>query len=100
MIALRNAIDRASKRRWVWLLVMLALAALLVFVALHSLEHAVETSDVLLCITIGSLIVLALRPERMTRSLAVVRAGRDPPAFAVAVARTPHLETESEPLRQ
>lgn len=100
VIALRNAIDRASERRWVWVLVVLLLAALLVLVGLHDLEHAAEAGDVLLCIAIASLIAVALTRGGTTRAVLLVPTGRDPPQHSHLVASTFQLTAHSQPLRQ
>lgn len=99
MIAVRIAIGRASKHPWLWVFVLLLMATLLVFVALHGVEHALEGGDVLLCMTVASFAVLLVARERVQAAPARVPLARDPPPrFAPAVpARAPALH--SAPLR-
>ncbi len=97
---MRDAIERASERRWVWLLVVLVLATLLVLVGLHELEHAAETGDVLLCIAIASLLAVVFTRSGTTRAVLLVPTGRDPPQRAHVTASTFRLAAHSQPLRQ
>lgn len=99
MIALRNAIDRASERRWVGLLVLLLLATLLVLVGLHSLEHAAEAGNVLLCVAIASVLIVALRRDATADILLPARPGRSPPRRAAGLAGPSNLTAHSPPLR-
>jgi uncharacterized membrane protein HdeD (DUF308 family) len=100
VIALRNAIGRASEPRWVWVLVVLLLAVLLVLVGLHDLEHAAETGDLLLCIAIASLIAVFFIRHGTTRAVLLVPTGRDPPQRSRVIASTFQLAAHSQPLRQ
>lgn len=100
VIAVRNAIDRASERRWVWVFVVLLLAMLLVLVGLHELEHAGETGDVLLCIAIASFIAVVFARRGTTRAVLLVPTGRDPPQRSHVLASTFQLVAHSQPLRQ
>ena len=60
MLRLRHAIERASRHRWLGLLVVLCLALLLLLLVLHTLEeHGGLEQSALTCVVV--MIVAALR---------------------------------------
>lgn len=64
MIRLRSAIDRALGRRWLGLVIILALALLLVFVVFHTTIDAAHDETGLACLTLAAAIALLLiRPR-------------------------------------
>jgi hypothetical protein len=99
MIALRDAIGRASQRPWLWVAVLLLLATLLVFVALHGVEHAVEGGDLLLCITVASVAVVLLARDLVQVHRLKASVARDPPVAATRVVGVSAPGAHSLPLR-
>jgi hypothetical protein len=99
VIALRHAIGRASKHRWLWIFVLLLMATLLVFVALHGVEHALEGGDVLLCATIASLVLVLLVPSRIEARTTRMSVARDPPLRFARIAAAIAPTGLSPPLR-
>jgi TRAP-type C4-dicarboxylate transport system permease large subunit len=87
MLRLRHAIERASKRRWLGLLVVLFLALLLVLVVFHTIEHGVEDGTFLTCFAVIVFLTVTFALERLKlRRLVLAPSGRAPPSVAVAVA--------------
>jgi hypothetical protein len=87
VLRLRHAIERASKRRWLGILVVLFVAFLLVLLAFHTLEHGLEEGSLLTCfaVLVFLTVTLALEPPRLRRAIAVC-SGRGQPSTAVAAA--------------
>ena len=87
MLRLRHAIERASKRRWLGILVVLLIAFLLVMLVFHTLEHGLEEGSFLTCfaVLVFLTVTLVLEPLRLRRGIGVL-SGRSPPSRAVAAA--------------
>lgn len=86
VLRLRHAIERASRRRWLGILVVLFIALLLVLLVFHTLEHGVEDTF-LTCLAVVAFVMLWVaivgalsRPSQMAQML------RGPPARLGAVA--------------
>ena len=101
MLRLRHAIERASRRRWLGLLVVCCLALMLVVLILHTLDHGLLGEAVVTCLAVvlaASAFVLVRRPAAdCARRL---RGPRGPPRLlAVTVARTAGFRPGSDPPR-
>jgi hypothetical protein len=80
VIRLRNAIERASQRPWLGLLVIACLAVLLVLVAFHSFDHAVELTAAVTCLAVAVAGVFLVGIDSLARELVrAPRHGRPPP---------------------
>jgi hypothetical protein len=86
MLRLRVGIEKAKRRRWLGVFVVLLLAILVVFVVIHDAEHALEDAAAvcLVLAVIFSTLVMSPPLQRLaTRNAGALR-GRAPPAKAVA----------------
>jgi hypothetical protein len=83
---LRHAIERASRRRWLGILVVLFIALLLVLLVFHTLEHGVEDT-LLTCLAIVAFVTLGLTTAgSLSRTRQAAQMLRGPPARLAAVA--------------
>jgi hypothetical protein len=102
VIRLRGSIERALERRWLRILVLLALALLVAFLALHLVcsDHAVEAA-VLMCVILPVLSgVAAWVTSVLVAFTRVAVMGRAPPCPRLTPARLrPALPVRSVPLR-
>ena len=101
MIKLNRALERAKRRRWLWILLVILLAVLLALVALHSFTDSVETDRALFCaaviLLVAAVIVRSVEPVGV---VVPARAGRGPPRARVASPRPlPVAATSFAPLR-
>jgi hypothetical protein len=89
VLRLRHAIERASRRRWLGILVVLFLALLLVLLVFHTLEHGLEEGTLLTCFAVLVFLTasLALEPF-LGRRMLVSPMLRGPPGTAMAAAAT------------
>jgi uncharacterized membrane protein len=86
MLRLRHAIERASRRRWLGILVVLFIALLLVLLVFHTLEHGVEDA-LLTCLAVASFVTLVVAAAGLLpRTRQMTRMVRGPPAQPAAVA--------------
>jgi hypothetical protein len=87
VLRLRHAIERASRRRWLGILVVLFLAVLLVLLVFHTLEHGLEEGTLLTCFAVLAFVTVSLALEQLlVRRALVVPMLRGPPRAAVAAA--------------
>jgi hypothetical protein len=89
VLRLRNALDQASRRRWLGLVVIAFLAVLLVLVAFHSFDHALELTAAVTCLALavsGAIVLVAAdsAPGRLVEA----PWGRGPPKPQTAGARS------------
>jgi hypothetical protein len=99
MLRLRVGIEKALRRRWLGLVVVLLLAILVAFVVIHDAGHALEDAAVAclaLAVIFSTLVVFPPLTRPATRNAGALR-GRAPPAKAVA-AITP-VRPKPVPLR-
>jgi hypothetical protein len=101
VLRLRNALEQASRRRWLGLVVIAFVAVLLVLVAFHSFDHALElTAVTCLALAVSGAIVLAAADTASGRLVAAPW-GRGPPTPAAGDARTAGVAARrSIPLRR
>jgi Na+/citrate or Na+/malate symporter len=100
MLRLRHAIERASRRRWLGILVVLFIALLLVLLVFHTLEHGVEDA-LLTCLAVVAFVtfvVAAIGSLSPTKQMAKMVRG-PPGRFAAVVARRYRPPPGSLPLR-
>ena len=101
MLRLRHAIERASRRRWLGLLVVLCLALMLVLLIFHTLEHRLLGEAVVTCLAVvlaATAAVCVHRPAAVSRRR--VDVGRGPPRlFFVAAPLTAAFQAGSDPPR-
>jgi hypothetical protein len=86
MLRLRVGIEKAVRRRWLGLLVVLLLAILVVFVVIHDAEHALEDAAaacLALAVIFSTLVVFPPRTRLAPRNVGGLR-GRAPPTPAAA----------------
>jgi uncharacterized membrane protein len=101
VIKLNRALERAKRRRWLWILLVILLAVLLALVALHSFNDSVETDGALFCAAVILLVAAVIvRPVEPVGVVVPARAGRGPPRVPVASPRPlPVAATSFAPLR-
>jgi hypothetical protein len=99
MLRLRVGIERALRRRWLGLFVVLLLAILVVFVIIHDAEHALEDAAALcfaVAVMFRTLVASPQLAQLRTRNAGGLR-GRAPPAEPIS-AVTP-VRPKPVPLR-
>jgi len=98
LIRLRELIDRALERRWLGILVLLALALLLAFVALHTAVDEAHDSLLFACAAIAVLAVCVVSAtQRLARTRALRSRSRRAPPSAVRFV-SPFLVAPAAPL--
>jgi len=80
VIRLNRAIERAKRRRWLWIIIVILLAVLLALVALHSFNDSVDNDGVLFCAAVILLLAAAtVRPIEPNGVTVPAQASRGPP---------------------
>lgn len=101
MIRLRRALERAQKRRWLWLTVIVLLAIMLALVALHSTGDATAVDGPLVCMAVILLVTVVTRVARPLR-VPIARRERTrgpPPRLPQRRPLRPILAISAPPLR-
>jgi hypothetical protein len=85
VLRLRHAIERASRRRWLGILVLLFIALLLVLLVFHTLEHGIEDT-LLTCLAVVAFVTfVAAAAGLLSRTRQLAPMPRGPPARLAAV---------------
>jgi hypothetical protein len=102
VLRLRNALEQASRRRLLGLVVIAFVAVLLVLVAFHSFDHALELSAAVTCLALavsGAIVLVAA--DTASGRLVAAPWGRGPPKPEAAGAPTAGVAARrSIPLRR
>lgn len=84
VIRINRAVERAKRRRGLWIVLLILLAILLALVALHSFGDGIANEDVAFCGVIVLLVaVVVIRPLDPIRVVVPTRVGRGPPGPVV-----------------
>ncbi len=102
MIRLRRTLERAQKRRWLWLILIVFFAIMLALVALHSTGDATAIDGPLVCMAVILLVTIATRvaqPQTVPIARRVRTRGPPPPPLPQQRPLRPVLAIFTPPLR-
>jgi drug/metabolite transporter (DMT)-like permease len=100
VLRLRRTIERASRHRWLGVLVIILLIALAVLIGFHDLDHALDPGNVLLCVGLAVLGAVVFTLDRRLHRFGGQTAGRTPPGRVRAPDGAPPALAFSVPLRR
>lgn len=101
MIRLHRTLERAQKRRWLWLILIVLFAIMLALVALHSTGDATAVDGPLVCMAVILLVTIVTRvAQPQTVPIARrVRTRGPPPRLPQQRPLRPTLAVSTPPLR-